>query len=254
MARGKMKKVISRKTGLLFFLMLMICSLSSCYIPGIGALPDAEDPPGAGDPMGSDDIFYGKFILYEIAGGEVRDLNGGRILYLVGDEVYYPANDPALSADYNFLRRGFEAELTFHYRDRTENSRPASKSPEGIVLDDQLTLYYSDFRMNWTASAVLENNCGVDAVGNNMGAATLIPVIGSVRGVGVEQEPLWWSLSPGSNLGGNGAPIGSISCVIALYTLKREAKISVGWGEFIKLGGAIMLVQVIGLRTPLLNC
>jgi hypothetical protein len=34
--------------------------------------------------------------------------------------------------------------------------------------------------------------------------------------------------------------------VIALYTLKREAKISVGWVAFIKLGGAIMLVQVIG--------
>lgn len=77
-------------------------------------------------------------------------------------------------------------------------------------------------------------------------AATLIPIIESIKGMGVAEEPLWWSLILGSNLGGNGTPIGSISCVIALYTLKREAKISVGWGEFIKLGGTIMLVQVIG--------
>ncbi len=77
-------------------------------------------------------------------------------------------------------------------------------------------------------------------------AATLIPIIESIKEMEVAEEPLWWSLILGSNLGGNGTPIGSISCVIALYTLKREAKISVGWGEFIKLGGTIMLVQVIG--------
>jgi Na+/H+ antiporter NhaD/arsenite permease-like protein len=83
-------------------------------------------------------------------------------------------------------------------------------------------------------------------------AATLIPIIRSITDLGVAQEPLWWSLVLGSNLGGNGTPIGSISCVIALYTLKREAKISVGWGEFIKLGGFIMVVQVVGAIAYLL--
>jgi len=56
----------------------------------------------------------------------------------------------------------------------------------------------------------------------------------------------------GSNLGGNGTPIGSISCVIALHPLKKEGGISVGWGEFIKLGGLIMMVQVAGAVAYLL--
>jgi Na+/H+ antiporter NhaD/arsenite permease-like protein len=77
-------------------------------------------------------------------------------------------------------------------------------------------------------------------------AATLIPIIKSIVAQGVDPEPLWWSLVLGCNLGGNGTPIGSISCVIVLHTLKKESKITVGWGEFIKLGGIIMMVQVAG--------
>lgn len=77
-------------------------------------------------------------------------------------------------------------------------------------------------------------------------AATLIPIVKNISALGLPQEPLWWSLVLGTNLGGNGTPIGSISCVIALYTLKKEAGIHVGWGEFIKLGGTIMLLQTAG--------
>jgi len=96
-------------------------------------------------------------------------------------------------------------------------------------------------------------SAGTSAIVDNIPvAATLIPIIRSISDMGVAQEPLWWSLILGSNLGGNGTPIGSISCVIALYTLKREAHISVGWGEFIKLGGVIMLVQVAGAIVYLL--
>jgi Na+/H+ antiporter NhaD/arsenite permease-like protein len=88
---------------------------------------------------------------------------------------------------------------------------------------------------------------GTSAIVDNIPvAATLIPIVDNIRDMGVPQEPLWWSLVLGSNLGGNGTPIGSISCVIALHTLKREANVTVGWGEFIRLGGVIMLVQVAG--------
>ena len=74
-------------------------------------------------------------------------------------------------------------------------------------------------------------------------AATLIPI---VRHIGEPLEPLWWSLIFGCNLGGNATPIGSISCVIALHTLHKEAQISVGWGEFLKVGGTTMVLQTIG--------
>ncbi|MEO1524875.1 MAG: ArsB/NhaD family transporter [Planctomycetota bacterium] len=78
-------------------------------------------------------------------------------------------------------------------------------------------------------------------------AATLIPIVKDIAGDGaVEIEPLWWTLIICCNLGGNGTPIGSISCVIAIYALKREAGIHVGWGTFLKIGGTIMLIQVAG--------
>lgn len=84
-------------------------------------------------------------------------------------------------------------------------------------------------------------------------AATLIPIVKSISGSDIAPEPLWWALVIGCNLGGNGTPIGSISCVIALYTLKKEAHVTVGWGEFVKLGGSIMLLQTVGAILYLLS-
>lgn len=78
-------------------------------------------------------------------------------------------------------------------------------------------------------------------------AATLIPIVEKITAGGeINAEPLWWTLVICCNLGGNGTPIGSISCVIALYALKKEAGVHVGWGTFLKWGGLIMLVQVAG--------
>lgn len=77
-------------------------------------------------------------------------------------------------------------------------------------------------------------------------AATLIPIVHDISGDSVPAEPLWWTLIICCNLGGNGTPIGSISCVIAIYALKREANEHVSWGKFLKLGGTIMVAQVIG--------
>lgn len=84
-------------------------------------------------------------------------------------------------------------------------------------------------------------------------AATLIPVVSQIGEGSTPVEPLWWAVILGSNLGGNGTPIGSISCVIALYTLKKEANQTVSWPQFIKLGGGIMLVQIAGAVVYLLT-
>ncbi|GIW97097.1 MAG: transporter [Pirellulaceae bacterium] len=77
-------------------------------------------------------------------------------------------------------------------------------------------------------------------------AATLIPIVNEIGGSAVPVEPMWWSVILGCNLGGNGTPIGSISCVIALYTLQKEEHQTVSWGEFIRLGGTIMVLQILG--------
>jgi Na+/H+ antiporter NhaD/arsenite permease-like protein len=89
---------------------------------------------------------------------------------------------------------------------------------------------------------------GASAIVDNIPvAATLIPIVDNIVSMGaVQGEPLWWSLVIGTNLGGNGTPIGSISCVIALYTLKKEANVTVGWGQFIRIGGTVMVVQIAG--------
>lgn len=94
-------------------------------------------------------------------------------------------------------------------------------------------------------------SAGSSAIVDNIPvAATLIPI---VQHIGGPSEPLWWSLVVGCNLGGNGTPIGSISCVIALHALHKEAHIHVGWGEFIRIGGTIMVLQTIGAVIYLLT-
>lgn len=85
-------------------------------------------------------------------------------------------------------------------------------------------------------------------------AATLIPIVQDISSDTVPAEPLWWTLIICCNLGGNGTPIGSISCVIAIYALKREANEHVGWGTFLKLGGSIMVIQVAGAIAYVMFC
>lgn len=74
-------------------------------------------------------------------------------------------------------------------------------------------------------------------------AATLIPIIQTMVGSGMEAAPLWWAIILAANLGGNTTPVGSISTVIALHSLEKERKIKVGWGEFLKIGCAITVIQ-----------
>lgn len=97
-------------------------------------------------------------------------------------------------------------------------------------------------------------SAGASAIVDNIPvAATLIPVVSQIGEGPSAVEPLWWAVVLGCNLGGNGTPIGSISCVIALYTLKKEMNQVVGWGEFLKIGGTIMVFQVIGAIAYLLT-
>ncbi len=74
-------------------------------------------------------------------------------------------------------------------------------------------------------------------------AATLIPLVRSLAEMGQDPVPLWWALIITSNLGGNSTPIGSVSSVIALNGLEKEFKVKVGWGEFLKVGGGILVIQ-----------
>jgi len=113
---------------------------------------------------------------------------------------------------------------------------------------EQVVLF-SDNRMEWLVPLMAVFSAVASSIVDNIPvAATLIPIVQDISSGpdGVPAEPLWWTLVICCNLGGNGTPIGSISCVIAIYALKREVGIHVGWGMFLKLGGTIMLFQVAG--------
>ncbi|QEG39589.1 ArsB/NhaD family transporter [Roseimaritima ulvae] len=112
------------------------------------------------------------------------------------------------------------------------------------VAQQVVALSDNDMRLLVPLMAVF-SSVASSIVDNIPVAATLIPIVNDVSGPDVPAEPLWWTLVICCNLGGNGTPIGSISCVIAIYALKREANLHIGWGTFIKLGGTIMVVQIV---------
>ncbi len=74
-------------------------------------------------------------------------------------------------------------------------------------------------------------------------AATLIPLVREMGAMGQDVVPFWWALVITANLGGNSTPIGSVSSVIALNGLEKEGGVKVGWGEFFKVGGVILMIQ-----------
>jgi Na+/H+ antiporter NhaD/arsenite permease-like protein len=75
-------------------------------------------------------------------------------------------------------------------------------------------------------------------------AATLIPIVTTMT-QSLPAAPMWWGLVFAANLGGNGTPIGSISGVIALSALQESGGGKVSWGEWFKVGGATMLLQLL---------
>ncbi len=75
-------------------------------------------------------------------------------------------------------------------------------------------------------------------------AATMIPVVNTMIDRGMEAEPLWWTLIAACNLGGNPTPVGSIAAVIALHALEKERGIRIGWGEYLKVGGTVTILQI----------
>ena len=72
--------------------------------------------------------------------------------------------------------------------------------------------------------------------------ATMIPLI-KAMGSSVNTYPLWWALSLGACLGGNGTAIGASANVVVLGIAHREG-IKITFGEFLKVGALIMVSTV----------
>jgi len=168
----KTAKILKEKkiTGLSVFAFLLIVLFafgSGCYIPGIGALPDADDPPEGGEPMGVEDTYFGKFVKYEVADGDVLTLGGKHTSYRVGEVRYCPDDDPENVFDYNKLYGGLEAELTFPYKGAI-GERAAAGYPDAMVLDGELSLFYTnDQRSYWQPGISYNFEVSADEIGGS---------------------------------------------------------------------------------------
>jgi Na+/H+ antiporter NhaD/arsenite permease-like protein len=73
--------------------------------------------------------------------------------------------------------------------------------------------------------------------------ATMIPVIAAIGASGTDVAPLWWALSLGACLGGNGTLIGA-SANVVLSSISAKEGHPFSFVEFTKVGFPIMLVTV----------
>ncbi len=75
--------------------------------------------------------------------------------------------------------------------------------------------------------------------------ATMIPLIQDMGAMGYSNlEPLWWALSLGACLGGNGTVIGASANVVAL-SLARKHGLNVSFWQFMKVGFPLMLLSIV---------
>lgn len=72
--------------------------------------------------------------------------------------------------------------------------------------------------------------------------ATMIPLIKAMGG-SLNIYPLWWALSLGACLGGNGTAIGASANVVVIGIAEREG-VKITFGDFLKVGMFIMMATV----------
>lgn len=74
--------------------------------------------------------------------------------------------------------------------------------------------------------------------------ATMIPILLTMEASGIDVTPLWWSLSLGACLGGNGTLIGASANVVLSDIAKRQGH-EITFIHFMKVGFPIMLFTVV---------
>jgi Na+/H+ antiporter NhaD/arsenite permease-like protein len=73
----------------------------------------------------------------------------------------------------------------------------------------------------------------------------MIPLVKDMGAMGYANlEPLWWSLSLGACLGGNGTVIGASANVVALG-LARQHKLRVSFMQYFAVGFPLMLLSIV---------
>ena len=116
-----------------------------------------------------------------------------------------------------------------------------------LVLVAEKFLEITDGDLTKTAIVILWVSAVASAIVDNIPfVATMIPMIESMSesfGGKAQIEPLWWALSLGACLGGNGSLVGaSANVMVASFAERAGQRIS--FIKFLKLGFPLMLVTV----------
>ncbi|MDR1014155.1 MAG: ArsB/NhaD family transporter [Coriobacteriales bacterium] len=92
---------------------------------------------------------------------------------------------------------------------------------------------------------ILTASAGISAILDNIPfVATMIPVLQSMELSGIDVMPLWWALSLGACLGGNGTLIGASANVVLSGISNREGY-PLTFIHFLKIGVPMMLLSIV---------
>ncbi len=87
---------------------------------------------------------------------------------------------------------------------------------------------------------------GSSIVDNVPFAATMAPILRHLSGQqGFMLGPLVWSAALGTDIGGNGTPIGASANVVAISTYERLTKKKVSWGYYCRYSYPAMMIVVL---------
>ncbi|MDR2587599.1 MAG: ArsB/NhaD family transporter [Coriobacteriales bacterium] len=93
--------------------------------------------------------------------------------------------------------------------------------------------------------AILVASAIISAILDNIPfVATMIPVLLAMQGSGVDVEPLWWALSLGACLGGNGTLIGASANVVLSGISNREGY-PLTFIAYLKVGAPMMAMSIV---------
>lgn len=73
--------------------------------------------------------------------------------------------------------------------------------------------------------------------------ATMIPILLAMEGTGMDVTPLWWAVSLGACLGGNGTLIGA-SANVVLSDISAKHGHAITFMQYLKIGFPMMVMSV----------
>ncbi|MFA5780560.1 MAG: ArsB/NhaD family transporter [Elusimicrobiota bacterium] len=93
-------------------------------------------------------------------------------------------------------------------------------------------------------SIILWTSAFASAIVDNIPfAATMVPVIFNLSKTGIPLETLSWSLALGTDIGGNGTPIGASANVVGIAIAEKKGY-KVGWARYCKYAFPAMVIVV----------